>query len=85
VFRAKGNGAGPSGLEEWLRLVRLLETLPAHHIVEIPCHPGYVDDELRGHARYAEGRQEEIVVLTSEALKGTLSRAGIRLVTFRDL
>jgi predicted glycoside hydrolase/deacetylase ChbG (UPF0249 family) len=85
LFRAKGNGARPSGLDEWLRLVSQLETLPPGHTVEIPCHPGYVDDELRGYARYAEGRREEITVLTSQELKAALSRADIRLVSFRDL
>jgi predicted glycoside hydrolase/deacetylase ChbG (UPF0249 family) len=85
VFRAKGNDHAHPGLDEWLRLVGQLETLPADHTVEIPCHPGYVDDELRGYARYAEGRHEEILVLTSQELKTALSRAGIRLVTFRDL
>jgi predicted glycoside hydrolase/deacetylase ChbG (UPF0249 family) len=85
VFKAKENGARRSGLDEWLRLVSQLQTLPAGQTVEIPCHPGYVDDELRGYARYAEGRQEEIAALTSDELKTALARANMRLVTFRDL
>jgi len=74
-----------SGLEEWLRLIGQIEKLSASDIVEVPCHPGYVDDELRRHAKYVEGREQEQAVLESEELKTALPRAGIRLISFRDL
>jgi predicted glycoside hydrolase/deacetylase ChbG (UPF0249 family) len=85
AFRTPGNLGSRSVQDEWRRLVAQLAKLPAHQIVEVSCHPGYVDDELRGYARYADGRQEEIAVLTSRQLKTALAQAGIKLVSFRDL
>lgn len=71
--------------DEWRRLVAEIEKRPADEITEVSCHPGYVDDELLGYARYVGGREEEIAVLTSRQVKTALAQAGIKLVSFRDL
>jgi predicted glycoside hydrolase/deacetylase ChbG (UPF0249 family) len=76
---------GPSRLDGWLRLVGELEHLPPHHVVEVPCHPGYVDAELRGYARYVEAREEEVAALTSGELRAVLGRTPLQLISFRDL
>jgi predicted glycoside hydrolase/deacetylase ChbG (UPF0249 family) len=85
AFRAKGELGARSCLDEWRRLVAALAKLPADQIVEVSCHPGYVDDELRGYARYSDSRPEEIAVLTSQELKTELQRAGCQIISFRDL
>jgi predicted glycoside hydrolase/deacetylase ChbG (UPF0249 family) len=85
AFRATRDPGIPSVQDEWRHLVAQLQKLPADQIVEVSCHPGYVDDELRGYARYVGGRQEEIAVLMSQQLKTALAQAGIELVSFRDL
>jgi predicted glycoside hydrolase/deacetylase ChbG (UPF0249 family) len=82
VFRATG---ARSSLDQWLRLVAQIEKLSPDQVVEVSCHPGYVDDALRAYARYVEARQDEIAVLTSQEVKMALKRAGVRLVTFRDI
>jgi predicted glycoside hydrolase/deacetylase ChbG (UPF0249 family) len=84
-FRARRDSATRAGMAEWLQLVSCLKTLPLDHVVEITCHPAYVDDDLKRNATYAEGRQCEVAALTSLELKAALTQAGISLITFRDL
>jgi predicted glycoside hydrolase/deacetylase ChbG (UPF0249 family) len=85
ALRADRGVGAHSGLDEWLLLIRELEKLPAAQIVEVSCHPGYVDAELPHLAKYVSDRPEEIATLTSRQLKVAMSRAGIELVNFRDL
>jgi chitin disaccharide deacetylase len=68
-------------LHTWLRIV---EQLPSR-VSEIYCHPGYVDDTLRAHARYVEERELEIQVLTSPELNEKIGCEHVQLVSFRDL
>jgi len=46
----------------------------------VMCHPGYVDDELRGLDPAVESRVEELVYLKSGAFHNLLEERGIRLV-----
>jgi predicted glycoside hydrolase/deacetylase ChbG (UPF0249 family) len=85
AFRAKEGSTPGSVFAEWQRLVAHLASARPDQVVEVSCHPGYADDELRSYARYVERRQEEISVLTSQRIKAVLAQAGIELVSFRDL
>ncbi len=85
VFRTTGDGGPRSGTGAWLRLLGELERLPAHHIVEITCHPGYIDDELRAYAKYVDDRPQELAALTNQEVKTRLSLASIQLISFRGL
>jgi predicted glycoside hydrolase/deacetylase ChbG (UPF0249 family) len=85
AFRGTPGAAVPSVLDEWDRLIGGLQKLPPGQVVEVACHPGYIDDELAGYARYVERRQEEVTALTSWQVKSALVQAGIELVSFRDL
>jgi hopanoid biosynthesis associated protein HpnK len=53
---------------------------------EFVCHPGYNDAELQAaHTRLRESREIELRVLTLPAVSELLSRAGIELISYRDL
>jgi predicted glycoside hydrolase/deacetylase ChbG (UPF0249 family) len=52
---------------------------------EIMCHPGYVDDHLRGVTSYAEQRQTELDILTDPAVKQAIQAKGIQLISFAQL
>jgi predicted glycoside hydrolase/deacetylase ChbG (UPF0249 family) len=85
AFRAAYNGAVQSRLDEWLFFLKELSKLPAPAVVEVPCHPAYLDDELWSQATYVRGREEEVDALTSAELRTALGRSGIQLIGFRDL
>lgn len=85
AFRAAHNGNTHSRLDEWLFFVEELRKLPGPAVVEVPCHPAYVDEELGIYAKYVGGREEEVAALTSVELKTALRRAGIEVVGFREL
>jgi predicted glycoside hydrolase/deacetylase ChbG (UPF0249 family) len=66
-------------------LTSLLERLP-EGTWELVCHPGYNDSELRNsNTRLLGSRQKELQVLTSAEMREVVRRAGIELVTYRDL
>jgi predicted glycoside hydrolase/deacetylase ChbG (UPF0249 family) len=46
----------------------------------VMCHPGYVDDELRGLDPVVESRLEELSYLRSDAFHGLLEERRIRLI-----
>ncbi|MEE1654833.1 ChbG/HpnK family deacetylase [Microvirga sp. CF3062] len=46
----------------------------------VMCHPGYVDDELRGLDPAVESRVEELNYLKSDAFRELLEERGLRLV-----
>lgn len=53
---------------------------------EFVCHPGYVDADLRTvRTRLVESRSQELSILTSVEARSTLQKAGIELVSYRDL
>ncbi len=65
-------------------LLRILDALP-EATTELMCHPARVDDELRNSSGYADPRQRELEVLTSDAARRALAERGIQLVRFSDL
>lgn len=66
-------------------LVRLMGALPAG-TTEFMCHPGRLGEELRAaRTRLKESREQELRALTDPAVRESLLRNGVRLVTFRDL
>ena len=48
--------------------------------LELACHVGHVDDELRQRSTYVDERAAELTVLTHRSLPGLLEKAGIQLV-----
>ncbi len=72
-------------LKGWLMFVEALRGWPSDVVVEAPCHPGYVDDELSSCATYVDGREDELAALTSPELKEALAEAGIEVLDFRKL
>jgi predicted glycoside hydrolase/deacetylase ChbG (UPF0249 family) len=62
-------------------LARILAEVPAG-TTELMCHPGEVDDELRGVSSYAELRGKELDVLTDPEARGAVQAGGIRLVHY---
>jgi predicted glycoside hydrolase/deacetylase ChbG (UPF0249 family) len=53
---------------------------------EVMCHPGYVDDDLRRTpTRLQVERERELELLTGREVHDLLQRAGVTLVSYRDL
>jgi chitin disaccharide deacetylase len=53
---------------------------------ELVCHPGYNDGELaRSHTRLKKSREVELRVLTSPESRSELEKAGVELISYRDL
>jgi predicted glycoside hydrolase/deacetylase ChbG (UPF0249 family) len=61
-------------------LSHLLDTLP-DGVTELMCHPGYVDAALAGSSYTAE-REIELALLKDPAIRESVERLGIELVTF---
>jgi chitin disaccharide deacetylase len=85
AFRPAHGDNVRSRLDEWLFFLRELSKLPGPAVVEVPCHPAYVDKELEKYAKYVGGREEEILALTSSDLKAALRQADIGVIGFREL
>lgn len=66
-------------------LVAVLQSLP-DGITEFMCHPGHLGPELRAApTRLKESRLQELRALTDPSVRASLNRAGIRLVSYREL
>ncbi|WP_239255698.1 chitin disaccharide deacetylase [Listeria ilorinensis] len=52
---------------------------------EIPCHPAYIDPELKQSTSYLEERLVEFATLTSDATKQKIAETGIELINYRDI
>jgi hopanoid biosynthesis associated protein HpnK len=61
-----------------------LAALPAG-INELYCHPAVVDDEARRWRPADYASEQELAALTSARVRAAIGRAGIELVTYRDL
>lgn len=48
--------------------------------LEIMCHPGFVDEELKNSSRYVEQREKELVVLCSPSLRKKLEEMGVEFI-----
>lgn len=51
-------------------------------ILEIMCHPGYVDDELKRISSFLYPRETELATLTSKEIKDYIEKSNIELVNF---
>lgn len=51
-------------------------------VTELMCHPGYADDDLRRESGYADAREGEIAVLTSQAAFDFLDTFGVERIHF---
>lgn len=52
----------------------------ASGVVEMMCHPGYVDAALKGKSVYAEEREQELDLLCSAAVREGLQQMGVEVV-----
>ena len=66
------------------QLNRLVATLPAG-TTELMCHPGYGDESLARLDPGAAAREREIALLTNPALRDTLDRERIDVLSTREL
>lgn len=55
------------------------------NIIEIPCHPGIVDDHLRVISSLQEVRAEELRALCSADIKNRIVELGIQLTTYGEV
>jgi hopanoid biosynthesis associated protein HpnK len=78
-------GIAATGSMTMRSLQPLIESLP-EGTWEWVCHPGYNDADLKNAGtRLMDSRELELEILTAPDLRETLERAGIELITFRDL
>lgn len=54
-------------------------------IVELNCHPGYVDEELRALSKWTDKREREISILTSGVVKKVIQTNKLRLIRYDQL
>jgi hopanoid biosynthesis associated protein HpnK len=74
-----------TGTLDELTLCSMLDRMP-EGTWELVCHPGYADAELRAQrTRLFESREIERKALLSAAVRETINRNGIELITFADL
>jgi chitin disaccharide deacetylase len=65
----------------------LKKTIENHHegVLEIMCHPAYLDQDLFDISSYNSPRALELEVLTSQKVKTWIEGKGIKLIGFEDL
>ena len=65
----------------------LLDTLESLQpgVSELMCHPGYVDEVLKGLSSWTHVRRAELAVLSNPGVKSTLTRLGIHLINYRQM
>ncbi len=66
-------------------LMDLIERYDNLSTVELMCHPAHLDEELMKITSYNTFRQEEYNILISDTIKDYLNKAGIELITFKDI
>ncbi len=66
------------------KLLEILECLPGG-ITEIPCHPGYVDDELMELSSLNCLRENELQAITNEQVKNKVGELKIMLTNYKKL
>jgi predicted glycoside hydrolase/deacetylase ChbG (UPF0249 family) len=91
-LRQSAQGAGFATNKGFSGFAPLDLSVPASRVFEdalsrlgespvVMCHPGHVDDELRGLDPAVESRAAELAYLRSDAFGHLLEERGIRLVT----
>lgn len=56
-----------------------------YDIVELMCHPGIVDKELRDKSSYTDAREKELKILLSKELKNWIIDNNIELINYTDI
>jgi predicted glycoside hydrolase/deacetylase ChbG (UPF0249 family) len=85
VFRFYGQWGGKTHAEQIgvQSLIRILVTEVQPGVNELCCHPGYVEPEFP--STYRAEREIELRTLCDSAVRQTLERREIRLVSFREV
>ncbi len=66
-------------------VLNILDASCGCDVVEIMCHPAYVDEKLMKSSKYNVQRSRELSVLTDPALKRALKTRGIELISYADI
>lgn len=64
---------------------QLMKVASKPQTVEVNCHPGYIDQELRFQSSYVEQRNMEYSILTSNRIKDLCRKLNIEFITFADI
>ncbi len=64
-------------------LLSILAAIP-DGTTELMCHPGWVDEQLQRESSYAQFRERELQVLTSDRILQAVARLGIARPTYRQ-
>lgn len=67
------------------KLIEILNKYKNKDIVEIMCHPAYVDEELRKKTSYSVERKEELATLTSDKLMEYLQKNSIEIINYKHI
>ena len=65
--------------------INVIEKAKDEELVEIMCHPAYVDKYLMENSGYNIQRAYEVEVLTSDKLKKYIRENSIELIGFKEL
>lgn len=57
----------------------------AEGVTEIPCHPGYCDQELVTISTLNEARQQELQLLTNPLVLSTIKELGVKLTNYLEV
>lgn len=66
-------------------ILDILEASSGCDVVEIMCHPAYVDEKLMNESRYSLQRARELAVLTDPVLREALAARSIELINYTDI
>lgn len=70
--------------EYFLNFIGLHEHLD-QDLLEVMCHPAYLDPYILLHSSYNLDRVKELAILTDESIKKSLLDDGIQLTTFKEI
>lgn len=64
---------------------RVLALKDKHKVVEMMCHPAYVDEALLAGSSYAMPRVTEVAILTDKQVKQMVADAQVKLITYKEI
>ena len=73
-----GNNITCSNLIE--NLTKAFQSIKNNGIVELMCHPGYVDQNLESRSSYLQAREKELEIFLDPKLKELLKQNNIQLI-----
>ncbi|MGL5329922.1 MAG: chitin disaccharide deacetylase [Peptostreptococcaceae bacterium] len=65
--------------------IKYLEEINKHEVVDLMCHPAYLDDFILNSTSYAIARTKELKILTSDKVKEFLMENNTTLSNYRDI